>query len=608
MSKRSILYLLPVLTGIALSGCGGGGSGGGGDGSQDPLAAYKSQKPLWGSCEAYFSRYSDNEEPSIYRDKLGSRLQCADIDAPLDYDHPDGMQIKISALRILADGASGNRPHLFFNPGGPGGDGRNMPLHYSQLLSLANPDTALGAMYRKMNENYNLIGFSPRGVGASTTIVCTGKESLYPIDRSAAGENQENIRRLQEQARYKAVNCQKNPVSDFINTDATARDMDLMRHVLGDEKLNYYGVSYGTWLGFWYAGLFPDRVGAMVMDSSMNFSRTFHESDIAYAEGQLHTFLNLTAPYAARHHDRLGLGSSVQEITARLNQLTPTAKQMLAEFSFRAEPKAIASSLLYTRLVMDASDAERNGASPESIVDSLSQADVVTGVPEIDLGKSEVAANIVSRLSMLKGEDYWRTAAEFEMDNSDSVYNTVACNDEPLLENDPAVWIRKGFELARSLPVMSNTLAAQPCIYWHRKVRFVKPSMASLKAANILMVQSQYDVPTPLAGAMETFNQLPAASMVYVKNEGSHGLMIYQTECVDLAVMNYLLGQAPARRMTECEGKPLPLDAQAPNAGARRPGSAPDGEQAHFEDPEQARQLIARLRKGSAGPMQGGGR
>ncbi|WP_205244585.1 hypothetical protein [Comamonas sp. Tr-654] len=87
--------------------------------------------------------------------------------------------------------------------------------------------------------------------------------------------------------------------------------------------------------------------------------------------------------------------------------------------------------------------------------------------------------------------------------------------------------------------------------------------------------------------------------MVYVKNEGSHGLMVYQTECVDLTLMNYLLGQAPAQRLTKCQGKPLPLDAQVQKLQARSTRSLPTSgqEPSNFEDPELARVLIERLRK-----------
>lgn len=452
-----------------------------------------------------------------------------------------------------------------------------------------------------MSDSYNFVGFSPRGVGASTSIVCAGSESTYPIDNSAGGDNPENLRRLTESARFTAQNCQKNPVADFVNTDATARDMDLMREVLGDEQMHYYGISYGTWLGLWYAGLFPDRVGRMVMDSSMNFTQSIHEANTSTLVGTAHTYMNFIAPYAARNNASLGMGDSVQSIVGRLRNLVPEAKQMLVDFNFGAEPEAIADSLLNTRLLMEASDEMRKGTDAKSMAEHLHGIQISTGVPAVDERKVAVADEIVNEMFLHGRPEYWNRAQQFQMDNERSVFNTVVCNDEPLLEKDPAVWIRRGFDLARTLPVVSNRVASQPCIYWHRNTQSTKPAMASLKNAKLLMVQSEYDVPTPLSGAMDTFNQLPSASMVLVKNEGSHGVLIYQTECVDRTVMNYLMGEQPAGRLTECDGKPQPLEMQAPAAQAGTSASAQDQASAHFVNPELALRLVDRLRKANAG-------
>lgn len=592
---KSMQWLGLVTLAVLLVACGGSDAE---PETKDPLAAYKNQKLSWGSCDAYFSKYS-SEGAERYISKLGSRLQCADIEAPLDYKHPDGLKIKVSVLRVQAADAPEKKPHLFFNPGGPGGDGLNLSLAYSQMLAGGNPNTALGAIYKKVSESFNFVGFSPRGVGASTNLQCSGNEQVYAQDSSADGENAENIRRITDSARYMAVNCQKNPISDFINTDATARDMDLMRHLFGDEKMHYYGISYGTWLGFWYAGLFPERVGPMVVDSNMNFSQSIHAASISYEVGKIHSFANHIAPYAARHNSSLGMGTSTQEIVDRLKRLAPPLNQMLVQSSFRAEPDTIANELLYARMLMDASGYLRNGMQPSDIANRLQNIQVSTGDPDVDASIPDKASSIGSGISMLNDPQYWTAAVPFSADNSDSVFNTVVCNDELLLERDPVYWVNKGFELARTLPIANNRIAGQPCLYWKRQLQFSKPSMASLKTARMLMVQSEYDVPTPLAGAMETFEQLPATSMVYVMNEGSHGLMVYQTECVDLTVMNYLLGQAPAQRLTQCQGKPLPLDAQVQTLQARsiRSLSTSGQEPSNFEDPELARTLLERLRK-----------
>ena len=208
-------------------------------------------------------------------------------------------------LRVLAP-ESRNKPNLFLNPGGPGLDGQKLSLVYSQLLSNGNPDSALGRKYTALSNAYNLVGFSPRGVGASSNIICAGNELVYNADSTRWGDSAENLARITDDARYTASNCQKNPIAAYISTDSTARDLDLMRHLLGDEKLHYHGTSYGTWLGFWYAGLFPEKTGPMVLDSNMNYSRSVHQAGISYVEGQTHTFKDFIAPYAARHDPILG--------------------------------------------------------------------------------------------------------------------------------------------------------------------------------------------------------------------------------------------------------------------------------------------------------------
>ncbi|MDR0215451.1 MAG: alpha/beta hydrolase [Comamonas sp.] len=604
--------LISTLMGAFISGCGGGG-GGSADNipppePKDPLTAYKSQKINWKSCEAYFSKNTDADLEG-YSILLGDRLQCADIDAPLDYSQPEKSSIKIAIIRVLSSKKSEKNPHLFFNPGGPGGDGHLDSIVYSSsLLAMGNENTPIGSIYRKMAENYNFIGFSPRGVGASTTISCSGNELFMPIDYSPKGYNPENIKNITNYAKAVASNCQKNPVSDYINTDATARDMDLMRHLLGDDKMHYYGTSYGTWLGFWYAGLFPENIGPMVLDSNMNFSRPMNDASVLYKEGQIHTFLEFQAPYISRHDDLIGLGKTVDQVINNLNSMTDHAKSILGHASYRAEPGSIAVNIAVLQTAFEVSNMEKQNSTPAQIIDTIKNSlyirdNMIRRAFEYegyDLQKS-IKNSIIQKLI----NDYNNKtiyAEKFSLE--DAVFNTVVCNDEAVSNADPIFWFRTGFSQANRLPIISADVSMQPCLYWKRNAAFTKPAINDLKAAKLMMVQSQYDVPTPLSGAMETFNQLPATSMVYVKNEGSHGLQFYGTECVDLTVMRYLLGQAPANRMTTCEGKPMTLDKLATNAAKTTIGQSkasnqtghPDDEASNFEDPELARKLIERLR------------
>src|SRR5690606_29010689 len=97
--------------------------------------AYKDQVVNWGSCSQYFSEADSSNEYAVYRAKLGDRVQCTDIKAPLDYQNPDGLQISLSMLRVKAADSPESKPNLFFNPGGPGQDGQMYSLIFSKLLS-----------------------------------------------------------------------------------------------------------------------------------------------------------------------------------------------------------------------------------------------------------------------------------------------------------------------------------------------------------------------------------------------------------------------------------------------------------------------------------------
>src|SRR5690606_34839583 len=110
--------LLSFAAAMALVGCNGDGGSGGSEppAPPDPLAAYKNQTVNWDSCNQYFSEADSSTDTAIYLAKLGNRLQCADIKAPLDYQNPDGLRISLSTLRVRAAEHPEKKPHLFFNP------------------------------------------------------------------------------------------------------------------------------------------------------------------------------------------------------------------------------------------------------------------------------------------------------------------------------------------------------------------------------------------------------------------------------------------------------------------------------------------------------------
>ena len=160
----------------------------------------------------------------------------------------------------------------------------------------ANPASFSG----KSRNATTLVGFSPRGTGSSTQLRCTSAEKLIPASILVADGAAENIQDNLLNARLKAEACLSNPLTPYINSDATARDMDIIRRVLGDDKLNYLGISYGTWLGTWYAGLFPERVGRMVMIGNTDITAKLNDTLLSQEMGMQRVMDEILAPLRRR--------------------------------------------------------------------------------------------------------------------------------------------------------------------------------------------------------------------------------------------------------------------------------------------------------------------
>jgi pimeloyl-ACP methyl ester carboxylesterase len=232
---------------LLVSGCDSSGddrSGGGGESSSGSSPA--SQKLDWGRCEAT----ADAPAP-------GGEWQCATLQAPLDWSKPDGETIGIALIRAKATGDD-RIGSLLFNFGGPGGSGVSMMPSYASAVS-------------SLHERYDLVSFDPRGVSASEGVRCRDDKEIQAAEAKVDATPDtpaEEKTYLQDAADF-GRDCQKaaGELLAHVATTDTARDMDLMRQALGDEKLHYFGISYGTELGGVYAHLFPKNVGRMVLDA-----------------------------------------------------------------------------------------------------------------------------------------------------------------------------------------------------------------------------------------------------------------------------------------------------------------------------------------------------
>ena len=227
-------------------------------------------------------------------DATGTAFQCATVTVPLDYDNPQGQTITV-ALKKLPSTSSSPRGSVFLNPGGPGGSGISVIESQAELYKSGDLSEVLA--------NYDVIGFDPRGVGQSTPITCWTPEDVQAI---LAGQAEVPFSPLTPgsaadivtQGSREAAACEEHTevpeILDHADTRSVARDMDVMRALVGDKDLNYLGYSYGTYLGAVYTELFPDNIGRVVLDSAMDPTMARQdpmEGDAAAGEQSLRTYI-----------------------------------------------------------------------------------------------------------------------------------------------------------------------------------------------------------------------------------------------------------------------------------------------------------------------------
>lgn len=228
---------------------------------------------------------------------------CAEMVVPLDHGSPEDDRTVTLALRRIPATAAPRLGSLLVNPGGPGASGRDFATQFA----------------RDGLEQYDIVGWDPRGVGASDPVTCstaTATDEYFALDASPDTDDErtaliEGIDRYAQSCRDRAGD-----LLDHLSVTDTARDLDLIREALGEETLTYYGASYGTTIGATYAALFPERVGRMVLDAAVMPGR---DSTSVQAEG-FDAALAGFADWCAEVPCRLG-NDAVAQVTALLDEL-----------------------------------------------------------------------------------------------------------------------------------------------------------------------------------------------------------------------------------------------------------------------------------------------
>ncbi|MFE2432216.1 alpha/beta hydrolase [Streptomyces sp. NPDC059373] len=458
-------------------------------------------------------------------------IQCGYVTVPVNYAKPNGKSIKIAVDRIGNTGTSADRQgSLIYNPGGPGGSGMRFPRRV----------TTKSALWTNVAKAYDFVGFDPRGVGHSAPISCEDPQEFVKAPKADPVPDSESDKAAQRKlAKEYAQGCVERTGAAMLSqmtTANTARDIDVIRAALGEKKLNYLGVSYGTYLGAVYATLFPTHVRRMIVDSVVNPARdqiwyqNNLDQDVAF-QGRWDDWKAWVATYDSVYH----IGDTPEKVQAQWDALRATAKQNpIGGVVGPAELLGFFQSAPY----YDSSWA------------------TVAGV------WSKYLAGDTQALVDAAGPDMADTAGNISSENGNAVYTAVECTDSKW-PTSWRKWDRDNTALNAQYPFLTwpNAWMNLPCATWGVPQQTPVDVRTHHGLPKVLIVQSTRDAATPYSGGVELHHRLQGSELITEKDAGSHGVTGLVNPCINDRVDSYLLSGTLDGHDVECAAHAAPVPA-----------------------------------------------
>uniref|UniRef100_A0AAU2UWD3 Alpha/beta hydrolase n=1 Tax=Streptomyces sp. NBC_00003 TaxID=2903608 RepID=A0AAU2UWD3_9ACTN len=471
------------------------------------LDRYYNQRPGWGSCVK-------NPGDTMGRDLDKAGVQCADVVVPLDYADPWGRTITVAISRLKATDTRHRIGSILLNNGGPGGPAVQSPPEFHTWMKKAGP-------------RYDVVGFDPRFVGRSTPLDCGWPvgTNLFSAGLGRAGFERQVALQKDLADKCRATNASVLP---HITTRNTARDMDVIRGVLGEKKISYFGYSYGTYLGTVYTQMFPGRVDRMVLDGAID-PREFGPRLLREAVGENEQALADWATWAMARDETYGLGRTRGEVLATVDRIIKASARGPLTVGAAPESYQLDDTLVpFILLAGIDSDTEASRAALGEQVSVLNKA----------------AAGQPTRLSPQLAATL-RLALTGEQSQTGSVQSAVICGDRAA-PRDPEVYWRDIERSRAAYPrfgALTNNLG--PCAFWDRPRE--EPTQVK-EDAKILIVSATGDPRTPHKGAVALHGLLPSSKLITVEGANRHAIYgLYENACVDNRVNQYLAtGKLPA--------------------------------------------------------------
>ncbi|GAA2139394.1 alpha/beta hydrolase [Nocardioides koreensis] len=454
------------------------------------LARYYSQSLDWSSCQGDFL--------------------CAKLTVPLDYRHPGGETIDLALLKVPAGDPGARIGSLVVNPGGPGAPGTQYAAQAAQVFG------------QPLLDRYDVVGFDPRGTGASDPVDCLSDAQLDDYiamdpDPDTAAERSSYMGWVGTLGRGCAD--RSGDLAAHVTTVEAARDMDVLRAALGESTMTYFGASYGTKLGATYADLFPDEVGRMVLDGAVDLSIGPRELALEQAGG-FETALRAYVQNCLDETDSCFLGDTVDE-----------GLQTISTFLAGVDAKPLPTSL--------DRDLEVGNAF-YGIVAPLYNRDywyILSAALKQGLAGDGSTLLQLSDLYSSRGENGYT-------DNSAEALYAISCLDDP--------YAIAASQVAANLPDFERASPTFGAVFaWGltgcggvRATSTVQPRDVRAKgAAPIVVIGTTRDPATPMKWAEDLADQLDSGVLVRRDGDGHTGYHA-GNECVDRAVEGYLVDGA----------------------------------------------------------------
>jgi pimeloyl-ACP methyl ester carboxylesterase len=436
-------------------------------------------------------------------------LECTTLSVPLDHTNPPLGSIAVVVSRRQASDSLHRKGVLLINPGGPGGSGLSMPRYIAD-------HTPLG-------QYYDLIGFDPRGVGASTALQCLKPLGLASLDSRPPDDK---FALWAADARQSEDACAHagGGIRPFVNTRDTAYDMDQIRAALGVAKINYLGYSYGTYLGAVYGSLFPDRLNLSVLDSAVHpewiWRQQFLEQAAAYRSD-----VDAWATWVGDRNGAFGLGVGRDAVLASVEQIAgAVAKSPVGKFNRSVLDGTVGEGARYRPLWSDLAQvlaSVRSGASVADAVDA--------GLALAQRGLSTMQAG---------------------------VFDTVTC--EADWPSDLSTYYQDMRVYRSSFPYGYGVLRAAPTTCTYRTFSPASPPVPLSRNGYPVgvVVQAEGDTQTAYAGGPAMAQRL-RDNLITVSDEGAHGLYA-SNPCVTEKINRYFLDGVLPDSSSVCPGSPRP--------------------------------------------------